>query len=282
VAASEPAAQNGSASLPSLQASAERSSSQQSEAVSTGPTTSKEGGLIENKTGATLPPDARVADAPTDRTLGHAAVSPDKTTRHADLHDPAGVFAAPGGNNAELDGLSRGTANIGRLIPTISEPTIASPSMPTVHSAHLSAGAALERMDAAVAPQVMESTPQRLTVGVHNAGLGWMEIRTSTAAGQVSATLTTGSPESHGALAAQLPAVREYLAGEQIHIDHLAAERFSQSAGERGSSSGDPSQNEGARHQTSLQQQSSRGMSSVGFSSADVDPEGLSYINVRV
>lgn len=243
----------------------------------TRPMISKAAGTLENKMDETPPPDARTTSVQARMTAGHAAGLTDKTILHTYLHDPGAVSPVTAPSSPEVEGLSPGAAHVGPAIPATSAPMTAALGAPTAHSTPISPSAALERMDAAAAPQVMESTPQRLAVGVHNAGLGWVEIRTSSTAGQVSATLSTGSAESHSALAAQLPAVREYLAGEQIHVDYLAAERFSQSAGDQGGSSRDPSRNEGARQETTVQQQSS-----PGASSADVDAEGLSYINVRV
>jgi hypothetical protein len=146
-----------------------------------------------------------------------------------------------------------------------------------VHSLRASSSATFDRMDAAVEPQVIESAPQRLAVGVHNAGLGWVEIRTNGASGQVSATLVSGSAETHSAISAQLPPMQEYLASEHVHIDTLASERFSPSSGGGENSSRDQSQN-GAGTQTKSTVQES---SLLGFPT-EVDAEGLSYINVRV
>jgi Flagellar hook-length control protein FliK len=121
------------------------------------------------------------------------------------------------------------------------------PALSSSNSAPATISAAFTRMDSAAPPQVLESTPQRLNVGVRDGGLGWVEIRTQTAAGQVSAVLATGSSEAHAALQAHLPELRDYLAGQQVRVDQLASEQFSPSGGSnhapqqegRGGASGD-------------------------------------------
>jgi hypothetical protein len=146
-----------------------------------------------------------------------------------------------------------------------------------VHSLRTPSSATFERMDAAVAPQVIESVPQRLAVGVHSAGLGWVEIRTNGASGQVSATLVSGSPETHSAISAQLPPMQEYLASEHVRIDTLSSERFSPSSGGGENSSGNQSQSGANTQEKSMEQ----GSSPLAFP-GEVNAEGLSYINVRV
>jgi flagellar hook-length control protein FliK len=95
--------------------------------------------------------------------------------------------------------------------------------------------ATFERMDGAAEPQVIERTPQRLAVGVRDPALGWVEIRTRAAGGQIGAVMATASPGAHQALAPALPAIRDYLASQQVRVDHLAAEFFSPSASGGGS-----------------------------------------------
>ena len=143
---------------------------------------------------------------------------------------------------------------------------------------HVPIGAAFERMDSAAAPQVIENSSRHLAVGVRNADLGWVEIRTSNAAGQVSATLTTGSIESHNAVAAQLPSMREYLAAQQVRVDHLASENFSASSDRREASSGDQSRDDEGARTAKVAEEAIPARASV----TDADQDGLSYINVRV
>ncbi|MGB9031613.1 MAG: hypothetical protein WCC27_15940 [Acidobacteriaceae bacterium] len=148
----------------------------------------------------------------------------------------------------------------------------------SIDAPHAAAGASFERMDSAAAPQVIESSTRRLAVGVRNADLGWVEIRTSNAAGQVSATLATSSVESHNLVAAQLPLMREYLAGQQVRVDNLASEDFSASAGHREASSGNQPGDGGGSRDTKAPEQAIGPSPTI----ANGEPESLSYINVRV
>lgn len=148
--------------------------------------------------------------------------------------------------------------------------------MAVAASAHVAASVTFERMDTAAAPHVIESTPHRLAVGVDNGGLGWVEIHTSSAAGHVSATLTSGSAESHHAIATQLPAVREFLAGEHVQVDTLASERFSASSGGQRGSSGDQ-EGGGGRRAPSIEPNGQ-----ARPAAPETDSEELSYISVRV
>jgi flagellar hook-length control protein FliK len=150
-------------------------------------------------------------------------------------------------------------------------------------------------MDGAAAPRVIESSPQRLAVGVRDAGLGWVEIRTHAAGGQIGAVVGTGSAASHQALAEELPSMREYLAGQQVKVGHLAAENFSaMGGGQRGNASGGQgsghastgSQNSGNQSSGNAGQDVARraraeaGVQAV-FAGGGLD-ETLSYISVRV
>jgi flagellar hook-length control protein FliK len=155
-------------------------------------------------------------------------------------------------------------------------------------------------MDGAAAPRVIESSPQRLAVGVRDAGLGWVEIRTHAAGGQVGAVVGTTSMASQQAVAAELPSMRVFLEGQQVRLGHLAAENFSAMGGD---GRGNPSENQASGNQSSGNQSSgnqSAGNQSSGNSGQDVErgsrdnagvravfagegtDETLSYISVRV
>lgn len=136
-----------------------------------------------------------------------------------------------------------------------------------------SAQATFERMDGAPAPQLVTSTPQRLSVGIRDSSLGWMEIRAHTAAGQVAAVVATGSIDAHTAISSQLPAMREYLAGQHIRLDTLASEQFSSPGG-----SGHSSQNGNQGSKPESGQPSARPQSLA----SEPEDEALSYISIRV
>lgn len=158
---------------------------------------------------------------------------------------------------------------------------------------HSTAGGTFARMDSAAPPLVTESSPQRLAVGVRDAGLGWVEIRTHAAGGQVSAVLTAATSEAQATLAAHLPEVREYLAGQQVRVDQLSSEALAR--GEReGSSGGQAGNGQGGNAEAGNAQGESaqagsaragnletRKLGSVAAMFAG-DGEKLSYVNVRV
>jgi flagellar hook-length control protein FliK len=149
--------------------------------------------------------------------------------------------------------------------------------MPVKLAAPLNAAGAFERLDSAAAPQTIASTPQRLTVGVQSAGLGWVEIHAHTTQGLVSATLATGSVESHHAVSAQLPWIRESLSGAQVRVGDLTSEVFSAPSRNREGSQQDQPQSGGgdSRKTTGQEERPAR-------ASMEAEVEALSYINVRV
>jgi hypothetical protein len=78
-----------------------------------------------------------------------------------------------------------------------------------------------DRIDQGAAPVVLHSGAQHVSVGVHDADLGWVEIQTQSAAGHVEATLVTASALSHDSLAAQLPAMAQYLEQHDVKVGTL-------------------------------------------------------------
>ena len=151
----------------------------------------------------------------------------------------------------------------------------AHPSVTPVSAAH--AGDAFERMDTVAAPQVLAGTPQRLSVGVRDAGLGWVEIHTRTSAGEVSAALVTPSAAIHTAISAQLPAIRDYLGGQQVRVDHLTSEQYAASSGGSENSSGNQPQAK-ENHEPSA----SAIRSSLTEQLSESERQPLSWIDVRV
>ena len=199
---------------------------------------------------------------------------------HSNLHAgtaSAGVLPVSAGNGP---GVSPATVSVSAGAPAVVAPvqhtaavTTAGPDR-AASAAHTAASAAFERMDVAAAPRVLESAPQRLSVGVQDSGLGWIEVRAHAGAGQVSAVVASASGEAHNVLTAHLPEVREYLAGQQVHVDQLTSESFSSSADRRDSSSRNEAQGEKAVRP---------GRQNAAASAAgEAGGESLSYINVRV
>lgn len=139
------------------------------------------------------------------------------------------------------------------------------------------AGTAFDRIDAAplTAPQILTSAPQRLDVGVNDPSLGWVEVRAHAAGGQIAATLNTATPAAHAALTAQLPAMRESLAGQPVRVDTM----FSQTASSGGGQGNPPQQ--GREGQGAAMSAGSPAIAGGEGETASV-PDSLSWIDIRV
>jgi flagellar hook-length control protein FliK len=172
---------------------------------------------------------------------------------------------------------SPGVADTAGPDPNILRTGPASSALPSLNGAPATVSAAFTRMDSAAPPQVLLSAPQRLSVGVRDSGLGWVEIRTHTAEGQVSAVLAIASGEAQAALQANLPELRDYLAGQHVRVDQLASERFTFSGGSREAAP----QQEG-RDAPSRDFGSPGGGPPLAAACSERAEESLSYISVRV
>jgi hypothetical protein len=221
-------------------------------------------------------PDASLrtaSPAHSDNTLGRV-VALDKVTVP---QTPPLSSLSPLARNSGPDPFPPGALSQAHPIHSTSGTVTAQPASSDVESHQTPASMSFDRMDGAVAPRIIENVPQRLAVGVHNAGLGWVEVRTNSAAGQVSATLASGSAETHSAISGQLAPMREYLASEHVHVDTLTSERFSPSSGGHHNSSDGQSRDGDGRQTETVKSEIFSGVPSM-----DMDTEMLSYINVRV
>jgi hypothetical protein len=149
--------------------------------------------------------------------------------------------------------------------------------LPFSKGAPTTVSTAFTRMDSAAPPRVLESAPQRLSVGVRDSGLGWVEIRTHSAAGQVSAVLATASSHTHAVLQTQMSRLRDYLAGQEVRVDHLSSERLSPSGG-----SSDHAAQQESRSGPSGDAKTSGEGPPMAAAFVEAAEEDLSYINVRV
>lgn len=182
-------------------------------------------------------------------------------TGQATTSGPAPVQASP----ASLATLSATAPALRAAAPTL-----------TAHAANSATGSPFARMDSASAPQVLESAPQRLSVGVRDSGLGWVEVRTHAAGGHVSAVLRAAEGEARATLAAHLPEVREFLATQQVRVDWLSSETLPPGAGDRqGKRDGEQTQAQTGPREEPAQE------NDEAFFAAPVGDETLSYINVR-
>ncbi len=98
----------------------------------------------------------------------------------------------------------------------------------------------LDQISGAPAPNINIGA-NRVAVGLHDPALGWVEIKSQSAAGQVAASFVTASSQTHEALTAQLPSLAQFLADHEVRVGSLTVEQ--QAAGGHG---GDPAS---ARHE---------------------------------
>lgn len=245
----------------------------QASAVGTPPNRSQETAGIVPQTAAGL----RVATHNT-QTGSAAAASPKTfeappsgiaaTVDGQHTHPPAGPALAPIAGAAQFAQLPQVTGLSNSTVP-------AHPSAVSSDSL-LRPAAAWERMDTAAPPRILESSPQNLAVGIRDAGLGWIEIRTHAVAGQVAATLASGTHEAHTTIVAELSAIRDSLTNEHVTLHSLSAERFPASSGGDGSASNTPDSGNSAR-QSYVK---TKGETHPAYNEAE--EEDLSYISVRV
>lgn len=110
---------------------------------------------------------------------------------------------------------------------------------------------AFQRLDAGESPAtLLHGGPHQVIVGVHDPSLGWVEVQTQSSAGHVSATLTTASLEAHANLAAQAPAITQYLADRNVSV-HSVNVHAQGNAQNGGPGSGQPQSGSGGAYQGS-------------------------------
>ncbi len=199
--------------------------------------------------------------------------------RASDSRRQAGPAAADG-QHARLP---VGPATVSTIGPqSVQSPQGAGLGNSTVPASRLAAdpplhtAGAFERMDAASPPRVLESSRQNLAVGIRDAGLGWIEIRTHAIGGHVAASLASGTQEAHAAIAAELPAIRDTLVNQHIALHSLSAERFPTSSG--GGGSGTDTSDSGQPARSPLMKPKADTPSAQN----EAEGENLSYISVRV
>jgi hypothetical protein len=91
-----------------------------------------------------------------------------------------------------------------------------------------------QHLDQASEPVVLRADAGRVTVGVHDTSLGWVEIKAQGSASQVSASLVAASSQTHASLTSQLPGLTQFLSERHVRIDHLGVEQHLQGGREQG------------------------------------------------
>ncbi|MFZ0663273.1 MAG: hypothetical protein WAM66_11320 [Acidobacteriaceae bacterium] len=93
-----------------------------------------------------------------------------------------------------------------------------------------------DRIDQGSALVVLHSGAQHMAVGVHDPDLGWVEIQTQNTAGHLDALLVTASGQTHASLAAQLPAMAQYLEQRDVRVGTLIVHHETSGGGFTGGS----------------------------------------------
>jgi len=112
---------------------------------------------------------------------------------------------------------------------------------------------AFQRLDSGGAPAtLLHSSAHQIAVGVHDPSLGWLEVQTQSSAGHISATLTAASTEAHASLAAQAPAITQYLADRNVSVHSVNVNTQVDTQSGASSGGGQPQSDTGtARHEVS-------------------------------
>jgi hypothetical protein len=133
------------------------------------------------------------------------------------------------------------------------------------HESAITATDTFQRLDSSDAPTTLVRTGARqLVVGVHDPLLGWLQVQTQSSAGHINATVTAGSAEAHASLAAQAPAIVQYLADRDVSVHSLNVHvQADQQGGARGG--GQSQSGAGNRHQE-MQEQRGVGVAEIGLS----------------
>jgi hypothetical protein len=106
-------------------------------------------------------------------------------------------------------------------------------------------------MDASLpepAPQLLHSSHHDVEVGVNDPTYGWVEVRTHKYGGEITATLTASSTESHRNLGTQLSGLTDYLSTRDIPINKVVMEGMTaaNSGGQQSRHSGSDGKGQGS------------------------------------
>lgn len=155
-------------------------------------------------------------------------------------------MAAPVGSTALSTGLAPSGGS--SFLPASSMHTIAA-NLDTKQAGTFPEVNAFQRLDTDKTPAtLLHSSPHQIAVGVHDPSLGWLEVQTRSSAGQISATLTTASAEAHASLAAQGPAIAQFLADRNVSL-HSVSVHTQADTQSSGSGGGQPQSGSGGAYQ---------------------------------
>jgi hypothetical protein len=202
-------------------------------------------------------PPVKQSGAPADERDRPAVVG----AKHENSRMSAAIdIGAPGGH---LKNEVSSSTNDGGPLHAAETATVALPSSPSSHPAAVPAraGTRLDGTKAVEAPQVLESGPARLDVGVSDGTHGWLRIRAELGTGgAVNASLTAGAA-GHESLRAVLPEMASYLQSEAVSVNRIVLHRAAAGSNSMGPTDGQ--QNGGAPRQGAAGEQAQKDGGSV-------------------
>jgi hypothetical protein len=167
--------------------------------------------------------------------------------KHESAEMSAAIHSGAPVSHSNTEG-SSSTSNGGPL-HAAETATVAVPPSTSSHPAAVPArtGTRVDGIKAVEVPQVLESGPARLDVGVFDGTHGWLRIRAELGTGgSVNATLTAGAT-AHDSLRAVLPEMASYLQSEAVSVNRIALHRAA--AGSNGMGTAAGQQNDDAPRQ---------------------------------
>ncbi len=195
----------------------------------------------------------------------------------------AATHAAPGhpgapGQPGSIDSISAGTpAAAGQTGPAngntgniSSVHTGSSSTMPNARIAERGVPAtmspsatfsAMDRAGSSTGESLLHASPNQVTVGVADSGMGWIEVRAERVGGQVTAALTANSATAHAELTSVLPAMSSYLQDHRQPVQQIYVETGQAASHNAG---GSQEQARGGRRDQGDAPQAVTGISGVG------------------
>ncbi|GGH14795.1 hypothetical protein [Silvibacterium dinghuense] len=151
-------------------------------------------------------------------------------------------------------------------------------NMGEAYAAHTAAGTSslagasnpYQRLDQPVsAPAVLHASQSRVSIGVQDPSLGWLEVNTrSGVEGQVAAAILTSSSHTQATMSAELPSLAHYLAENAVKVSHLDVAQ--QAVGDGSSQAGG-----GGSHAQGHAAWSGQSVSAVSSGQATGESEGV-------
>lgn len=147
-----------------------------------------------------------------------------KATLSAASREVREAGAAAEAADAKTQAGAAAAASAGSSLAVQPAATLAAVPAPGAAMGAAAATSPYDRIDQGVAPIVLHSGAQQVAVGVRDSSLGWVEIRAQNVSGHVEATLVTASGQTQASLAAQLPAMAQFVAQHDVRLGALAVQ----------------------------------------------------------